>query len=160
MSKIWPVFLGVVVVMVFSLYPIRYANALCCLGLVVGGIQGVVLTARTQDLKIEVTHAMRIGIYVGVLSAVVIFVINVLFALLFSFPNAVLDPVPQFGYSFLLSLVEGFIGIAGDAPSLTVDGGPGLFGRFVFQIPVNALFGGIGGAIGASLFREETPISE
>ena len=159
MSKIWPVFLGVAVVMVFSIYPIRYANFLCCLGLVVGGIQGVVLTARMQDLKIEVTHAMRIGIYVGVFSAIVIFLANVVVSFLFSFPDAALDPIPQFGSTFLLGLSEGVFSIAGDAPSLTVDGGPGHLGRFLFQIPVNALFGGIGGAIGASLFREETPIS-
>jgi len=159
MNKVWPVFWGVVVVLVFSLYPIRYANAICCLGMVVGGIQGVVLTARSQDLKVEATHAIRVGVYIGVASAVVILLINLLFSSVFGFTNAALDPVPQFGYTFLLSLVEGFIGIAGDAPSLTVDGGPGLVGRFVFQIPVNALFGGIGGAVGASLFRQETPIS-
>ena len=153
------ILIGVLVVMIFSIYPIRYANALCCLGLVVGGIQSVLLTARSQDLKIEVTHAMRLGIYVGLLSAVVILGINLLINLIVEVSVPVFDPIPQFGYSFLLSLLDGVLGIAGDPPSLTVEGGPGYVGRFFVQIPVNALFGGIGGAIGASLFRQETPIS-
>ena len=159
MTKWWPIFWGVVVVLVFSLYPIRLANSLCCLGLAVGGLQASVVTAKNQGLQIETTHAIRLGALVGLVAAVIMLLVNMLFQWVFASTTIALDPIPQFGYSFLVSLLEGFFSIAGEAPTWSLDGGPGAVGRFFVQLPVNALFAGIGGAIGASLFRQETPIS-
>jgi len=106
---------------------------------------------------LETTHALRIGAYIGLGSALVMLVLNLMASLLGS--NAILfDPVPQFMYTFFMTLIKSVIDIAGNAPSLSQDGGPGPIGRFLFQLPSNLLFGAIGGAIAASLFKRETPI--
>ena len=145
-------------ILVFSIFPIRYANAFCCLGVVVGGLQGAVIRGKNQGLKLEVTHAIRIGALIGICAAVVTMLINLVIGLWWS-GSVVFDPVPQFMYTFFLSLIEGVVGIAGDSPTWSLDQGPGIWGRFIFQLPSNILFGGIGGAIASSLFKEETPIS-
>ena len=158
MRQIWPIFFGVLVILVFSIFPIRYANAFCCLGVIVGGFQGALLRGRGQGLKLEVTHAIRIGVYIGVVAACVSLVLNLLIGLWWQ-GSIVFDPIPQFLYTFFLRLLEGIMGIAGDSPTWSSDSGPGVVGRFLFQLPGHMLFGGIGGAIAASLFKQETPIT-
>jgi len=157
MNKKWPIIIGIAVALVFSIYPIRYANAFCCMGIILAGMQGAVLRGRAQGFKLETTHALRVGASIGFGAAVIMLLINTLIGL--TLKNwIVFDPVPSFMYTFFFRLIEGVIDIAGNAPSFTDYGGPGPMARFLFQIPSNVLFGGIGGAIGASLFRQETPI--
>lgn len=157
MKSKWPIIIGIAVVMVFSIYPIRYANAFCCLGVILGGMQGAVIKGKGQGLKLETTHALRLGASIGLGAAIFTVLLNLLIHLV-SAGFIVFDPIPSIMYTFFFRLFEGIIDIAGNAPSYTEDGGPGPFARFVFQIPSNVLFGAIGGAIGASLFKQETPI--
>lgn len=158
MKQFWPIFFGVAVVLVFSIFPIRYANSFCCLGVVVGGLQGVLIRGRNQGLKMEVTYAIRVGVFIGAVAAFVTLILNLFIGLWWS-GSIVFDPIPQFLYTFFLRLLEGIMGIAGDSPTWSNDSGPGVIGRFLFQLPSHMLFGGIGGAIAASLFKQETPIS-
>ncbi len=157
MKKAWPIFFGIVVILVFSLYPIRYANSFCCLGVIVGGLQGALLVGRGEGIRLETTYAMRFGASIGLAAAVVMLGLNLLIGFWWN-GDLIFDPVPQFLYTFFLRLIEGIIGIAGDAPQLTVNGGPGLWGRFLFQLPSNILFGGIGGAIASSLYKQQTTL--
>ncbi|MDA1029498.1 MAG: hypothetical protein O3B41_10675 [Bacteroidetes bacterium] len=144
-------------ILVFSIYPIRYANAFCCLGVVAGGLQGAFLVGRNEEIKLETTYAIRFGAFIGFLAAAIMFGFNLVIGYWWS-GGFIFDPVPQFLYTFFLALIEGVIGIAGNAPELTVDGGPGALGRFLFQIPSNVLFGGIGGAIASSLYKRQTTL--
>jgi len=91
-------------------------------------------------------------------AATVVFLFNLLFVYIFSWSSdGVLDPFPEFIYRFLYAFAANFIDIAGDPGSLA-DTVPGIFARFVIQLFSNALFGAFGGAIGASLFRQEPPV--
>jgi hypothetical protein len=158
MTKFWPLFFGVAVILVFSIFPIRYANAFCCLGVIVGGLQGALIRGRGQGFRLEVTHAIRLGSIIGALAAVVTLLLNLGINLWWN-GALIFDPIPQFLYTFFLRLIEGIMDIGGNSPNWSTDDGPGLIGRFLFQLPSHVLFGGIGGAIAASLFKQETPIS-
>ncbi len=158
MKRIVPIASGIVVILLFSIYPIRLADSFCCLGIVLGGLVGAVLVGRNQDDRMESTAALKIGARIGVYAAVVILLLNILFGNT-SADSVALDPIPGFIYRFFSAMALGVVDIAGDStPSANLL--PDAWWRFIFQLISNALFGAFGGAIGASLFHQEPPIGE
>ena len=158
MKKIIPTAAGIMLILAFSIYPVRLADSFCCFGIVLGGLLGAVLAGRTDNDRLESTRALKIGAGIGVYSAIVVLFLNVLFGATSS-DSVVFDPIPGFIYRFFSSMASGIMGIAGDTtPSANLL--PDVWWRFIFQLFNNALFGAFGGVIGASLFRQEPPIDE
>ena len=158
MKRLIPISLGVLVILVFSFWPIRLSNSICCLGVALGGLLGASYVGRSEGGQLDSALGIRLGASVGVAAALVTLLIN-----LFIWPTAqgdapTVDPVPGFMYSAILGVFHGIRDLASDAPGVMDPSGPGLVTRFVFQFFSNALFGAFGGAVAASLFREEPPV--
>jgi hypothetical protein len=150
------VFIGTMVILFFSIWPMRAVNSLCCLGVVAGGLLTGVVCGRAQGGSLEAVQAIRLGATSGILASLLALGINALVAEgWISVPS--LDPIPDFIYTFLNGIWEGIRDLPDSGGAAWADS-PGYWTRVAFQLPSNALFGLFGGAIASSLFRRQPPI--
>ena len=159
--KSLPIFLGVVVVVIFSFWPLQVANAVCCLGVSLGAGLGVYMVGQQQGNMMEPTEGMRLGILIGVIAALVVLLLNLFFqgiGFYLAGPSPYVDALPAYMYNFLIAMWEGFLEYTTDQRSNLFTQEPGVWWRFVFNLLNNILFGAFGGAVAASLFPKEPPL--
>lgn len=154
-SKLQPALLGGVVIGVLSALPvINMGNCLCCLWVVLGGVLATWLLQQNQPTAVEPVDGLLTGMLAGVAGAVV--------ATLVTIPIQML--MGPMGNDALRRILEQN---GGDMPPevrnmLEQLASGGLHGAFVIigllvSIVVNVLFGGLGGALGAVMFKPATP---
>ena len=154
-SKVQPALLGGVVIGVLSALPVISAgNCLCCLWVVLGGATATWLLQQNQTTPVEPVDGFLTGMLAGVIGAVV--------GTLLAIPiQMVMGPM---GNEALRRVLEQN---GGDMPPevrgmLEQFTGGGFHGAFIaigllVSVVINAIFGGLGGAIGAVMFKPSTP---
>jgi hypothetical protein len=145
------IFVGAVVTGVLSASYFSFLNALCCLGVIIGGLVAVQQYASRTGAAVEAGDGAVIGALAGAGGAVI-----------GSLLDRVLRPLGldsrTISQDFMQGMMDGMEGQQGMPQMLEQmqqDGGGGammfLFG-LVFSLVLYAIFGAIGGAIGSSLF--------
>lgn len=152
------IWLGAVVILVFSVWPVRTANTFCCFGVVLGGYLAATVTGKTQGAMIESTVGIRVGALAGLLASIAAVMLTLVGNWLWV-DAPIFDAIPEVVYDFVYPLWDGIMDISAGSSTETSTG-PGFLWRVLFQIPINALFGGFGGAIAASMFQKEPPLGE
>lgn len=154
-SKLQPALLGGLVIGVLSSLPvINMGNCLCCLWVVLGGALATWLLQQNQPAAVEPVDGLLTGVLAGVAGAVV--------GTLVAIPiQLVMGPM---GNEALRRLLEQN---GGDMPPevrslLEQMTSGGLHGAFIIvgllvSMVIYATFGGLGGALGAVIFKPATP---
>lgn len=145
------ILLGSAVVAVLSTSYLSFINCLCCLGVIAGAMVAVWHYTQTNQLTIKPGEGAVMGLMAGLIGAVIALVLNYILmqigirhdaALLNAMLDMFQDSLPPEQYDELVRqrdepttlgsyLTSGMIGVA-----------------------VSAIFGAVGGAIGAALFKK------
>lgn len=145
------VLVGGLVVGILSTSVLSFINILCCAGVIIGGVVGVWHYTTTHQLTIRSEQGALMGALAGATGAVLAVVLNqLLIAIGLDFGMANTGEfMQQFGQELSpeqRNLVERFqsgqLGLL-----LTI-------GATLFNMVLFAIFGAIGGAIGASVFQK------
>ncbi len=145
-----PALVGGVVAGVITALP--FLGCFCCLWIIGGAMLAAYLLARNSPVSLTAGEGAIVGIFTGIIAAVVDAFISVPFqALNRDFAQKFMDQVSH----FFEDLPEGWESIieragAGTTPALF------LLGLLV-SATVFAAFGALGGVIGVSLFGKKTP---
>lgn len=144
------ILIGAVVTGVLSTSYLNFINAVCCLGVIIGGVVAVQQFTTRSGTSIEVGDGAILGALSGVGGAVI-----------GSILDTALRPLNLDSSSISQGMMENFMqgmqGQEGMSPEMMQqfqDGGGMmtiLFGLIVGMV-INAIFGAIGGAIGAAAF--------
>ena len=143
------ILIGAIVTGVLSTSYLAFINALCCLGVILGGVVATQqYTSRTRT-AIESGDGAVLGALAGVGGAILQPVLN-----------RALRPFGLGLRDITLNMVEGMQGQQGMSPEMMeqMQGSQsmgGLLFSLVVGMVVYAIFGAIGGAIGAAIFGEE-----
>lgn len=144
------ILIGAVVTGVLSTSYLSFINTICCLGVIIGGIVAVQQYSTQTGIAIEAGDGAVLGALAGAGGAV-----------LGSIFDAALRPVgldsTSISQGMMQQWMEGMQGQEGMSPEMMqqFQGGGGIMMFLVglgFSIVVYAIFGAIGGAIGAALF--------
>jgi len=160
---------GVLIGLVTAIAPVHYVNLVFCAGLIVAGYVAVRVAGRSSD-EMESVQGFRIGLWVGMLVAVLSFALNWLVragtmatpatADLFGVPASgfVLDAIPPVFTALTERFFAGFRSLISGGFSV---GTPGvtLGQRFAFGLLLLPFFSAIGGIMGASMFRRQPPVA-
>jgi hypothetical protein len=148
------ILVGAVVTGVLSTSYLGFINALCCLGVIIGGLVAVQqFTSRTGS-SIESGDGAVLGALAGVGGAIVRVVFEQMLRPLGLDSQSISQDMMQ-------GMMQGMEGQQGMAPMMEqFQGGGGggpmmLLFSVVFNAILYGIFGAIGGAIGAALFGEE-----
>lgn len=150
------ILVGAVVTGILSTSYFSFINALCCLGVIIGGIVAVQQFASRTGAPVESGDGAVLGALAGAGGAVI-----------GSILDRVLRPLGLDSQSISKGMMEGMMqGMEGQQgmpqmlEQMQQDGGGGammfLFG-LAFSLVLYAVFGAIGGAIGSSLFGPDEP---
>lgn len=144
------VLLGALVVTFFSLPFLNLINVLCCLGVIAGAMTAVWHYTSTHRLTISAGRGAVLGLYAGALGALFAFLVNLVLAQLGLGGEAFAE--------FILSQLEG------NVPPEQVEELRRQLGQSLtlqaqlvsafFNLVLYAIFGAIGGAIGAAVFKK------
>ena len=143
------ILIGAIVTGVLSTSYLAFINALCCLGVIIGGaVATQQYTSRTRT-TVESGDGAVLGALAGVGGAILQPVLN-----------RALRPFGLGLRDITLSMVEGMQGQSGMSPEMMeqMQGGQSmssLLFSLVVGMVVYAIFGAIGGAIGAAIFGED-----
>jgi hypothetical protein len=154
-SKLQPALLGGLVIGVLSALPvISMGNCLCCLWVVLGGMLATWLLQQNQPTAVEPVDGFLTGVLAGVAGAVI--------GTLVALPIQML--MGPMGNEALRRVLDQN---GGDMPpevrsALEQLTGGGVHGAFIaigliVSTVVNAVFGGLGGALGAVMFKPSMP---
>ncbi|MCA0268303.1 MAG: hypothetical protein LCH53_03645 [Bacteroidetes bacterium] len=157
--------IGVLIGVVTSIYPIYHINLFFCVGLLAGGYVAVRI-AGGRGGQIESVQGLRIGLWVGVLVALVVFAINLIVQGGVSVPTggvdsppvSILDPIPPVFTAFLERFVAGFRNLVSGGfyvqqPGVT------LGERLAYGLVMLPFFSAIGGIMAASMYRRQPPVT-
>jgi hypothetical protein len=147
-SRTQPAFIGGLIIGVLSALPIVAAgNLCCCLWIVTGGVVAAYLLQQNQPTMITPGDGAAVGLFAGLIGAVVFLVISIPVTLL-------IGPMEQ-------RLIQGFLENAGSMPpefrrQMGTYMGPGIqVIRFVFMLVIGSVFSTLGGLLGAVIFRKQ-----
>ena len=158
--------IGVLIGVVTSIYPIYHINLFFCVGLLAGGYVAVRI-AGGRGGQIESVQGLRIGLWVGVLVALVVFVINWIVqgdvwvptgGVDGSPPVSILDPIPPVFTAFLERFVAGFRNLVSGG-FFVKQPGVTLVGRLAYGLVMLPFFSSIGGIMAASMYRRQPPVT-
>lgn len=147
---------GVLIGLFTAIYPVYYVNLVFCGGLMAAGyVAARMAGGRTGQL--ESVQGFRIGLWVGVLVAVLTFLLNwVLQASPSSLP--ILDAMPPVFTSFVERFFAGFRNLISGGFTVQQPGVT-LGERFLYNMILLPFFSSIGGIMGASMFRRQPPVT-
>ena len=151
---------GALVMMVFSVWPFRLANALCCGGIIGGGAVAALQLGRSQGGRLDSVAGIAIGIRTGLVAALLALALNLalwISNLRLPGPNGYADAWPAFMFSFAEIMWDSLRNIASDPTISTADVDPTIFEHFVLTLIANVLFGALGGALGAASLPGDDP---
>lgn len=146
-SKQQSILIGGVVVGILSTSVIGLINLICCAGVIIGGMAGVWHYTSTHGLTIEASEGAVIGALSGVLGAIIA---GILTYILMTLGLDIAQNIQQ-------SILENYGGNLSAEELEAMQGGTGplVYALGVlFNVVVYAIFGAIGGAIGASVFKK------
>lgn len=153
-SKLQPVLLGGLFIGVLSALPIvNLGNCLCCLWVVSGGLLAAWLLQQAQPTAIGAGDGAIVGLLAGLVGAVV--------------GTALEIPIHRLTGSMGQDILQQLLAQSGDMPSgirelleqaaqAETRGAMIVFGLAVAAV-VNAIFGTLGGLLGATLVRPSAP---
>lgn len=155
-SKLQPAVLGGVFIGVLSALPFVSLGNCCCLWVIGGGVLAAWLLQQNQSLPIENGDAALVGLYAGLIGAVVALVVQIPLTL-------ALGPMQE-------EMIRQWAQRSGEMPeelrevfdNLQTSGGLsaiGLLVGFVFMLVIGAIFSTLGGLLGALFFRRQSPPS-
>lgn len=145
------IILGGAVVALLSTSYLGFINCLCCLGVVVGSMLAVWHYTETNGLTIKAGEGAVMGLVAALLGSVVAVVLNYVLmqmgirhdvALLNAILDAFRESMPPEQYEDLAAQAEEPLRL-----------GPYLFNS-TLGVAVSGIFGAVGGAIGAALFKK------
>lgn len=140
---------GAVVTGILSTSYLGFINALCCLGVIIGGVVATQqYTSRTRT-AVESGDGAVLGALAGVGGAILQPVLN-----------RALRPFGLGLQDITLDMVEGMQGQSGMSPEMmeqmqSSQSMSGILFSLVVGMVIYAIFGAIGGAIGAAIFGED-----
>ncbi len=150
-----PALIGGLVTGFLSWVPIiSMGNCLCCMWVVVGGVLAAYFLAEQQQRKISSGDGALVGLLSGVFGAMIEGVLHLM-------------SLSIFGMRTLASQIERVRGLPGISPEVrrvleSIEGGHiggvvALFMvlAFVFGVIITALFGTLGGLLGAAIFGQK-----
>lgn len=150
-------FIGVLIALVFSVWPLHSLNGIFCLGITIGGGVAAYLAGRHNRDTLSTTNGILLGGAVGAVTAVVALAINLVLWLSdvrLPGPTGYFDSVPAYLFAFLEGLWDSIRSISKDqAEVFSYD--PHLYERFIIDLLLNTLHGAFGGVIVASAFFVE-----
>lgn len=151
-SKVQPALLGGVFMGVLSALPfVSYANACCCLWVVVGGLLAAWLLQQNQPYAIATSDGAVVGLLAGVFGALVGVVITALMSpLQRQLDLYVLGRITQV-MGDIPPVVEQVIEQRRNMPAVT---GLAIVASLVLSLIINPIFAMLGGLLGAVLFKK------
>ncbi len=154
-SKLQPALIGGVFLGVLSALPVvSVGNLCCCLWIIGGGMVAAYLLQQNQTAPIDAGDGATVGLLAGLAGAVVYLILSIPIGMLFGPMQA--------------EMMRQIMSSAGDIPpeakaaieNMQQNAGFTIVGAlmgFVFMVFVGAIFGALGGLLGALLFRKEGP---
>lgn len=147
-GKLQPAFWGGLFIGVLSALPIvKFGNACCCMWVIAGGVLAAWVAQSNQPYTVKAAEGALIGLLAGVIGALIAFPINLLFA--------------DFERGWALRFLENADAeIPPELRSMLENAQAGAIMQvfsFFTSIVVNAVFGMLGGLLGAALFKKNTP---
>lgn len=153
-SKLQPALLGGLFIGVLSALPFVSLGNCCCLWVIGGGVLAAWLLQQNQSVSIETGDAALVGLYAGLIGAVVAMVVQIPLTL-------ALGPMQE-------EMLRQWAERSGDMPdelrqvfeNLEASGGLsaiGLLVGFGIMLVLGAIFSTLGGLLGALFFRRQPP---
>lgn len=153
-SKLQPALLGGLFIGVLSALPFVSLGNCCCLWVIGGGVLAAWLLQQNQSVPIETGDAALVGLYAGLIGAVVAMVVQIPLTL-------ALGPMQE-------EMLRQWAERSGDMPdelrqvfeNLEASGGLsaiGLLVGFGIMLVLGAIFSTLGGLLGALFFRRQPP---
>lgn len=147
-GRLQPAFWGGLFIGVLSALPIvKYGNACCCLWVVAGGALAAWLAQANQPHALKGADGALLGLMAGVIGAIIAFPINLLFE--------------DFERGWLLRFVEtADAEIPAELRGMLENGAATAIGRvfgLLTSLVMNAVFGLLGGLLGAVVFKKDAP---
>ena len=149
---------GAFVTGILSTSYLSFVNAICCLGVIVGGMVAAQQFTSRTGRAIEAGDGAVIGALAGVGGAVLGSIFDAMLRPLSLDSNSISQGMMQ-------QWMQGMEGQQGMSPEMMqqFQGGGGIMMFLVglgFSVVLYAIFGAIGGAIGSALFGDETAGTE
>ena len=159
-NKLTPVLIGTAVMTLISVFPfLNLINLFCCAGIIIGGFAGTAFYAKQLEKSggvIQFKDGMAIGLLSGLLTAIIVVVINTLITMISS-----QNPVPEI-YKMMDSMgiaippeAESFLRKISDEYSKNGFSITLTIVNFVMNLIFYPLFGFVGGIIASSLFSRK-----
>ncbi|WP_211204032.1 hypothetical protein [Chloroherpeton thalassium] len=152
------ILLGGVVIMAISLVPyLSLLNSLCCLGIMLGGFTSVYHYTSSYKLTILSGEGFKLGSLAGVLGGLASLVISYTLQLVFSYQPG--SELLELMHDLQIQMAQGDPDVIAELDALYQKASEVeltvvqmIFGTIV-TVTIDALFSGIGGAIGTSFFK-------
>ncbi len=155
-----PIWAGIIIIMIFSIWPFKLLNGILCFGVVLGGMIPAYLYGKQRGNALESSEAILIGLKTGFWASVVIIALNTLGIILrISPPEPIgwLDPIPRYIYLVAVAFWDAFRNLAqGGGPSSKFD--VTFIERSVVTLISNVVFSAFGGILASTMFKQEPPL--
>lgn len=150
-SKTQSILIGALTVGILSTSYIGLINFACCLGVILGALVAVWHYTSTNSLTLTAGSGAGLGALAGVGGALIAAVLNYLLALAGLDATAVMNDwiIGQFGDQMQPEQIADMREQQANAKTIG-----GIFQGLLFSVPLFALFGAIGGAIGSRIFKK------
>jgi hypothetical protein len=154
--KLQPALYGGVFIGVLSALPfVNFANACCCLWVIIGGAIAAYVMQQNYPLPITVADGALVGLLAGVFGGIVGPLLSIPLDLAFG----------DVQREMFRSLLEGIPNLPPDAKEAldqmespgAAERAFGLIFSLVVGVIAGAIFGMLGGVLGAALFRKDQP---
>jgi uncharacterized membrane protein YeaQ/YmgE (transglycosylase-associated protein family) len=147
-GRLQPAFWGGLFIGVLSALPIvKFGNVCCCLWVIAGGALAAWLAQSNQPHPLKAAEGALLGLLAGIIGAVIAFPINLLFE--------------DFERGWLLRLIETTDAeIPPELRGMLENGTASAIGRvfsLLTSLVLNAVFGLLGGLLGAAVFKKTPP---
>lgn len=154
-SKTQSIIIGGLVAGILSTSYLGFINMLCCAGVIVGAVVGVMHYGRTYDLAVPAKDGVIMGILIAIFGAILSGILNYVLALAGIRADQV---VQQFVLdSFSSNMSPDQIDEIERQMNRPVSLGMFFGLQFIFGLFLVSLFGAAGGAIGAAITRKNAP---
>jgi len=150
--------LGAAVIMVISLVPyLSLLNSLCCLGIMLGGMTSVYHYTSSYQLSLISGEGFKLGSLAGILGGLATLVISYTAQIVFGYQpgGELLDLMRDFQMEMAQGdpdMIAELESVYKKAKEVEISVPEMIFGT-ILTVTINAIFSGIGGAIGSSLFK-------
>ena len=150
-SKTQSILIGALTAGILSTSYLGFINVVCCLGVILGALAAVWHYTSTHKLTLRAGSGAGLGALAAVGGALIAAVLNFLLAQIGLDASGALNDliINQFGAQMDPAQIQEMRDQEANAGTIGA-----LFQGLIFGIPIYAIFGAIGGAIGASIFKK------